>query len=220
MSLVQKRACSKCSRQNSSNDYPKPARSGFFMPGPSIHTPSRMNMKRELFSKNIDEKIYLFHRAFDRDNNLLTAVLRGHMMVEERLHDIISAGVASYSRPHSKNDIFTFGTATELAKAIVGSASGAELWKAIKALNSLRNAVGHRNAPVRLDSLLVKFFQDSEPTAQAVFKKSVVTYNPQGEEEETHAIVVRTRTMAIWTLLGIHADNLARELDAALEHRR
>ncbi|WP_454846051.1 hypothetical protein [Pseudomonas farris] len=177
-------------------------------------------MKRELFAKDIDKKIDLFHRAFDRDDDLLTAVLRGHMMVEERLHDVISAGVASYSRPYDKNDIFTFGTATNLAKAIVGSASGSELWKAIKSLNNLRNAVGHRYEPVRLDNLLVKFFKDSELTAHSIFRKNFTPYNPEGEDEETHAIVVRTRSMALWTVLGIHADNLARDLDSALKSRR
>ncbi len=177
-------------------------------------------MTRELFATEIELKIAQFHRSFDRENDLLTAVLRGHMMVEERLHDVISAGVANYCRPIDKNDIFTFGTATELAKAIIGTASGQDLWKAVKSLNNLRNAVGHRNKPAKLDTLLDKFFKDSEPSGCRMFKKSFTPYNPKGEDEDTHAIVVRTRAMAIWALLGIHADNLAKELNSALQSRR
>jgi len=177
-------------------------------------------MARELFAKDIEEKVSLFHRAFDRPADLLTAVLRGHMMVEERLHDVISAGVASYVRPYDENDIFSFGTAAKLAQAIVGSAADSDLWKAIKSLNALRNAIGHRYEPKRLDSLLAKFFKDTEPTTSSVFKNRDIAYLHEGESEETHAIVVRVRCMALWSVLGIHADSLAKDLDDALMSRR
>jgi hypothetical protein len=177
-------------------------------------------MARELFAKDIEEKIGLFHRAFDRPADLLTAVLRGHMMVEERLHDIISAGVANYVRPYHENDIFSFGTAAKLAQALVGSAGDFDLWMAVKSLNSLRNAIGHRNEPKRLDGLLARFFKDTEPTAINVFKSSDVAYLHSGESEETHAIAVRLRCMALWSVLGIHADELAKDLDSVLMSRR
>lgn len=177
-------------------------------------------MKRELFVTDVDRKIVQFHRIFDRDSDLLSAVLRGHMTVEEQMHDLIAAGVAQYSRPYSRNDIFTFGTATELCRAIVGSDIGVELWDSIKALNNLRNAVGHRNEPARLKPLLAKFFKVSEPIGIAVYRKNFVPYEPEGEDDETHAIVIRTRSMAIWTVLGILADQLARELDPVLKDRR
>lgn len=177
-------------------------------------------MKRELFAKDIEKKTAQFHRTFERDSELLSAVLRGHMIVEEQLHDLIAAGVAQYSRPYSRNDIFTFGTATELCRAIVGSAMEPELWDSIKALNNLRNAVGHRNEPARLQPLLAKFFKISEPIGFAVYQKNFTPYEPEGEDEETHAIVIRTRSMAIWTILGILADQLARDLDSVLKDRR
>ncbi|WP_456254884.1 hypothetical protein ACP3PM_20715 [Pseudomonas iridis] len=176
-------------------------------------------MKREPFAKDIDRKIKQFHEAFDRDDTLLTAVLRGHMMIEERLHDVISAGVARYSRPHDRNDIFAFGTATELCKSIAGLAASPELWDAVKALNNLRNAVGHRNEPARLSALLLKFFKHSEPVALRIFKEGAV-YDPKGEDDITHAIAVRVRVTAMWTVLGILADDLARDLDSVLEARR
>ncbi|MFG0400570.1 hypothetical protein [Pseudomonas sp. zjy_11] len=181
---------------------------------------AKKRMTRELFGKDVDKKIAQFHRIFDRDSDLLSAVLRGHMTVEEQMHDLIAAGVAQYSRPYSRNDIFTFGTATELCRAIVGSAMGPELWDSIKALNNLRNAVGHRNEPARLKPLLAKFFKVSEPIGFAVYQKNFAPYEPEGEDEETHAIVIRTRSMAIWTILGILADQLARELDPVLKDRR
>jgi hypothetical protein len=177
-------------------------------------------MARELFAKDIEEKVKLFYRAFDRPADLLTAVLRGHMMVEERLHDVISAGVASYVRPYDENDIFSFGTAAKLAQAIVGSAADFDLWKATKSLNALRNAIGHRYEPTRLDGLITKFFKDTETTASSVFKNGVIAYLHKGESDQTHAIVVRMRCMAMWSVLGIHADNLAKDLDNALMSRR
>ncbi|SNY42422.1 hypothetical protein SAMN05660659_04622 [Pseudomonas sp. LAMO17WK12:I6] len=176
-------------------------------------------MKREMFAKDVGRKITQFHQAFDRDDALLTAVLRGHMMIEERLHDVISAGVARYSRPHDRNDIFTFGTATELCKSIAGLAASPDLWDAVKSLNNLRNALGHRNEPARLGSLLLKFFKQSEPVALSFFKVSA-SYDPEGEDESTHAIAVRNRITAMWTVLGILADDLARDLDSVLEARR
>ena len=176
-------------------------------------------MKREIFATDIGEKITQFHRAFDRDDDLLSAVLRGHMMIEERLHDVIAAGVACYSRPYDRNDIFTFGTAIELCRSIVGRAATPGLWKAVKSLNNLRNAVGHRNEPARLKNLLLKFFKHSESVALCVYKDGAA-YNPEGEDDRTHAIAIRVRAMAMWTVLGILADNLAHDLDDALQARR
>ncbi|NWA81589.1 hypothetical protein [Pseudomonas sp. D2002] len=176
-------------------------------------------MNRELFAKDIDKKIKQFHGTFDRNDALLTAVLRGHMMVEERLHDVISAGVACYSRPQKQNDVFTFGTATELCRSIVGRAAAPHIWGAVKSLNNLRNAVGHRNEPARLDTLLLKFFKDSESVAMILYKEGA-SYNPEGEDDDTHAIAVRVRIMALWSVLGVIADNLAHDLDDALKSRR
>lgn len=176
-------------------------------------------MKREIFANDIGKKITQFHQSFDRDDALLTAVLRGHMMIEESLHDVISAGVACYSRPHDRSDVFTFGTATELCRSIAGLAVSHDLWNAVKSLNNLRNAVGHRNKPARLDTLLLKFFKHSESVAFSVYKERAF-YDPAGEDDSTHAIAVRIRTMAMWTVLGILADDLARDLENVLKTRR
>jgi len=176
-------------------------------------------MERELFSNDIDVKIKLFHRAFDSPADLLRAVLRGHMMIEERLHDVIGAGVARYSRPSDERDLLTFGTAAKLAQAVVGSVASTDLWNAIKSLNALRNALGHRYEPKRLDLLLVKFFTDTDSVAASVFKDHEA-YLHQGESESTHALVVRMRCMAMWSILGLHADSLARDLDETLKCRR
>lgn len=175
---------------------------------------------RELFATDLDAKIALFHKAFDGPANLLTAVLRGHMMVEERLHDVISAGVAIYSRPFKENDIFTFGTAAKLAQAIIGSAGDVDLWKAVASLNALRNAVGHRYEPARLDQLLTKFFRDTDQTACNIFRGEYHSYQHKGESEDTHALVVRLRCMAIWAQLGVHADKLTQDLGGILLSRR
>ena len=175
---------------------------------------------RELFAKDVERKIAQFHRAFDRQSDLLSAVLRGHMIIEDQLHDVIAAGVAQYTRPSDQKDVFAFGTATELCRAIVGSAMEPELWSSIKALNNLRNAMGHRNEPARLQPLLSKFFKASEPIGFAVYQKNFTPYEPERGDEKTHAIVVRTRSMAIWTLLGILGDDLAKDLDEVLKDRR
>jgi len=176
-------------------------------------------MTRKLFAEDIEKKVEQFHRVFDRNDALLTAVLRGHMMIEERLHDVISAGVACYSRPHNRNDIFTFGTATELCQSIVGRAAAPHVWGAVKSLNNLRNAVGHRNEPARLDALLLKFFKDSESVAMIIHKGGA-SYDPEGEDDNTHAIAVRVRITALWIVLGVLADDLAHDLDNALKPRR
>ncbi|KGV02110.1 hypothetical protein X880_1199 [Burkholderia pseudomallei MSHR4032] len=188
--------------------------------GPGSPTTLRCNMSRDLFAADIDAKLEQFHLAFDRRADILMAVLRGHMMVEERLHDIISAGVANYVRPTAENDIFSFGTAAKLAHAIVGTAADANFWKGITSLNSLRNALGHRGQPVRLDKLLTKFFEDTELAAAHLFKGRDITYRHAGETEEATAVAIRLRCMALWAILGVHADNLARDLDAALMSRR
>lgn len=176
-------------------------------------------MKREYFAGDIKTKLEEFHLIFDRNNDLLTSVLRGHMIVEERLHDVITAGVACYSRPNDRNDIFTFGTATELCRSILGQAANPNIWVAIKALNNLRNAIGHRNRPARLDSLLIRFFKDSESIALMVYKGGA-QYDTEGESDSTHAIAVRVRIRAIWTILGILADDLECDLKDALKTRR
>lgn len=176
-------------------------------------------MQRDYFTDDINKKLEQFHLIFDRNNDLLTSVLRGHMIVEERLHDVITAGVACYFRPNDRNDIFTFGTATELCRSILGQAASPDIWVAIKSLNNLRNAIGHRNKPARLGSLLIRFFKDSESIASMVYKGGA-HYDTEGESESTHAIAVRVRIRAIWTILGILADDLAYDLEDALKTRR
>lgn len=176
-------------------------------------------MKRKQFADDLQEKIEYFHQAFDRQGDLLSAVLRAHLMVEERLHDVISAGVADYTRPIEKNDIFSFGTALEIAKAIIGNKASSDLWAAVKELNNLRNAMSHRHKPKRLEKLLEAFFKKSEIVARWVYKE-VPSYDHYPEKDDLNAIVIRTRTMAIWALLGMHADDLSKDLDNILDPRR
>jgi len=53
-----------------------------------------------------------------------------------------------------------------------------------------------------------------------ILYKEGASYNPEGEDDDTHAIAVRVRIMALWSVLGVIADNLAHDLDDALKSRR
>ena len=69
-------------------------------------------------------------------------VLKGHLLVEQQLRDIVNQCAAADEIP--KLAQMKFWPLTRVARAFVGTEIPDEWWQAIDALNSLRNKMAHR----------------------------------------------------------------------------
>ena len=78
---------------------------------------------------------------FQNPDPFLDAVLRGHLIVEERLGDLAAA--YAFNPDHITNLRLTFHEKLQLARAFDAKHADQPIWAAIAALNSLRNDVAH-----------------------------------------------------------------------------
>jgi hypothetical protein len=89
-------------------------------------------------------------------------ILRGHLLMEELLDEVIAA---SLRHPSAVRDArLTFFQKLCICQAIIGQVGGGHIWRAVKELNKLRNAVSHRlpdsALAAKLDPSLKAFFED------------------------------------------------------------
>ncbi len=87
-------------------------------------------------------------------------VLRGHLLVEELLDELISA---SFEHPSAIKDArLTFSQKLCICQAIIGRSGNEDIWRAIKELNCLRNVISHKlpdsALSAKLNPLLKVFF--------------------------------------------------------------
>jgi hypothetical protein len=91
-----------------------------------------------------------------------TVILRGHLLVEELLDEIISVNL---KEPTAVKDArLTFYQKMRLAQGFIGIGAQEFTWKPIEELNKLRNQVGHKLPDTalisKLDNVLKAFFED------------------------------------------------------------
>jgi hypothetical protein len=101
-------------------------------------------------------------------------ILRGHLLVEELLDEIIAAGLRDPSA--IMNAKLTFFQKISLAQGMVGRA-GNDAWKPIKELNKLRNEIGHKlpdaALSAKMDTVLRILFEDEfDQIPNDVYSKS------------------------------------------------
>lgn len=74
--------------------------------------------------------------------DLTLAVLKGHLLVEEALEEVV---VAHCKNPHLvQEQQVNFATKLLFARALTGAEELSLVWSACKRLNSLRNALAHK----------------------------------------------------------------------------
>jgi hypothetical protein len=116
----------------------------------------KANMSTESINKPMwdDYLRFLSHMPLKSDPAL--SVLKGHLLLEELLWQLIASKVRFPSELESVR--FSFEHALALAKAVAGDTSSPWVWQALKLLNTVRNKLSHRLEPKDIDSNLRDFY--------------------------------------------------------------
>ncbi len=113
-------------------------------------------------SKEVDQYLrkLMAHLPLVKDPTVV--ILRGHLLVEELLDELIAANLEHPSA--IKDARLTFFQKLCICRAIVGQSGSEDIWRAIKELNNLRNAISHRLPDSALSTKL-------NPTLKAFFEE-------------------------------------------------
>jgi hypothetical protein len=103
-----------------------------------------------------------FARLFPFTPDTLHIILKGHLLIEEQLTQLISAGLP-YPSPISKLRL-SFFQKLGLAKAVAGKFLDKDIYAAIKQINSIRNTLAHEVEPANVDELVMKLIEQYEDT--------------------------------------------------------
>ena len=110
-----------------------------------------------------DNAVARFQQIVSPNADELLIVLKGHLLVEEKLRAIISSSVANPE--YIENARLSFANVLQLARAFVGHLNDSSCWTAAEKLNSTRNKLAHQAEPLPSAQLLSQFFDvcESEP---------------------------------------------------------
>lgn len=89
----------------------------------------------------MDDILSKFNRYIRKDDDLTVIVLKGHLIVEEELEQIINKFLPNAEAVNRAK--FSFFSKASLAQAICWKRPNDEIWPLIFAINSLRNDLAH-----------------------------------------------------------------------------
>ncbi len=106
-------------------------------------------------------------RHLPLDFDLMLATLKGHLLIEEQLDNLISSQLRA---PQALKDTrLPFDLKVKLANALTGEMAPPELWTALNILNKLRNSLAHRIEDPKLANLVRDFVNSCEQTGFASY---------------------------------------------------
>lgn len=116
------------------------------------------------FERDKQQRMDRFRERFWEDNPYALSLLKGHLLVEEVLEEII---VSACKNPSAAYDArMSFYSKTKLAEAISGDDSAA--WRCVERLNSARNELAHGRDDASLEEkidALIRTTRTSYPQA-------------------------------------------------------
>ena len=104
------------------------------------------------------EKLLRFSLHLPSDGGQDLIVLKGHLLIEEVISDILAAYLAK-SNPlgiNLKNNLM-FNQKMNLCWALTGDKFEDEFWRSVKLLNSIRNSMAHSIDPKNIDNKIKLF---------------------------------------------------------------
>jgi hypothetical protein len=101
------------------------------------------------------ETLLLWLRHLPAEQNLTLIVLKGHLLVEQHLLDIVRSRVAEPAALDDTN--LGLWRLARLARALVADAAPVAIWTAIDRLNRLRNELAHHIEPPAIQALAQAF---------------------------------------------------------------
>jgi hypothetical protein len=110
-------------------------------------------------AKNMEEKRERFFRLLPDIDDTTLVVLKGHLLIEEHLNDILYDACALPQ--YVDKTRLTFYQKIMLTRGLIGqNIQGNETedpWKSLEVLNSLRNQLAHKLEPSDLDDQIDRF---------------------------------------------------------------
>lgn len=129
-------------------------------------------------------------RVLTEPDPYLDLVLRGHLLVEELLDNLIAAYMM---RPDAlANARLSFAQKTSLAQGLTPTASAAQIWSTVAALNRLRNQLAHGGDREGRDKALDGFLKAAQQDMN----------DPKLHEAFRQAEPVRQCSLALSSVLG------------------
>lgn len=116
-----------------------------------------------------EKQIDAFRRFLDflpHDQDLTLVILKGHLLIEEQIRQIIAERVKRPQILYTQKGRYRIGfyLATYIAEAFFLKKREPWLWEAVRKLNTVRNAIGHSVEPRGLDNNIDDFV-NSVPTS-------------------------------------------------------
>jgi hypothetical protein len=116
-------------------------------------------LKPEDCERNFKEEQLRFKKLIPTLDDHLIILLKGHLLIEEKLWQIITTCVSDV-RPLESCKL-SFIQKLHIAKSLSGNFLKDEIYNTIKRLNSIRNILSHQAEPDNIDDLLRAFINDS-----------------------------------------------------------
>lgn len=109
-------------------------------------------------------------------NDLTLVALKGHLLVEEALDEIIA--IACSEPKHLENQNLPFRFKPILARALFGHLLWPGLWPLIEGLNTVRNNLAHHLDSPRLQQQVIRFLSVRREHARLLYDPPIDTNDP------------------------------------------
>lgn len=116
-----------------------------------------MNTDSRSLSEQATSATLRLLRHLPAQSDMTLVVLKGHLLVEELLHDVVQSRLVHPGAIEKAN--LRFMQLSSLAEALVGKTEYVELWIAIERLNRIRNQLAHHLEPRALDQMIEEFLK-------------------------------------------------------------
>ena len=139
-------------------------------------------------------------------SDLLTVVLKSHLLIEEKLTELINLSVVDPT-PLSGFRL-SFEIKQRFAQSLVRISGAPNFWPTITALNNVRNRLGHEVEPLDLDKKLSVFFDAAEGhpgQPNRLLDRDAKTRGVEGIKY--YCFVILTQIFALSEVLRIHKKN-------------
>jgi len=108
-----------------------------------------------------DRALIRFKRHMPRSNDLTLIILKGHLLIEQEMNDILDSNLTESKA--LLNARLTFNHRLAIIKAIYGSFKRSKFpYNNIEKLNTLRNQLVHNLEPKNLEENVLAFVQEVE----------------------------------------------------------
>jgi len=123
----------------------------------------------ESIMEEYDAGISRFSRHLPKSDDLSLIVLKGHLLAEAELNELLGALLAKPG-PYMKAKP-SWPQRVALAEALIGSSQSVWWLAALRRLNSIRNEMAHQLEPCGLEDQIARFCELVEPeAAKQVFR--------------------------------------------------